>query len=544
MNYQTSYYWQQEGLNETSLVLQQLKEKKGGLSIVFVVMCRMRDMPAAGDFLQTRLLDWFRYKGLELCAKGRQRDMERLQNALEDEISHVINEAAQVCCPEKMDCTGIIGVGEKAVLFSCGRQRIYLIHRGFRMGKIKCLNPDKERFWIQQADMQPGIGIFIGTESFLAPYKEQTLTESMNIAELGRKENRGERCEKRLRELGMQAERLGEQNVCAVLLLTENTPHMFSRDTIHVHGQKPHGRTHVSQRAIKGQRVIDQQKVITQQTAAMGQRTAIQQKAVRQPEMTGEPQELQILQRKGYRTPLLVGEGAFSRVYRAWDEKKRRMVACKVSGKKAMLEREAEYLSGIKHPLFVSFFDYFEENDKAVLVMEYVYGSSLKTLLARRGKMSARQTVRMGLELADGLKYLHERDSAVIHRDIKPEHILIREDGAVKLIDMGCAGAGGSLGIAGSRGYAAPEQLLGNAPADAGMDVYGLGMVLLQMLPAEAPKGLWQILETCTRAEKAERVPDMRFLMGLLKSCNLKRKKRIQYNALTKFQYELNVCLL
>ena len=224
----------------------------------------------------------------------------------------------------------------------------------------------------------------------------------------------------------------------------------------------------------------------------------------------------EILQKRGYQNPLLVGEGAFSRVYRVWDIKRNRMVACKVSSNHAMLAKEAVYLAQIKHPLFVSFFDYFVEKDIGILVMEYVYGCGLDKLLCRRGKMSVPQTIRIGMDLADGLKYLHEREKPLVYRDLKPENIMIREDGAVKLIDMGCVGERGCRGIAGSRGYAAPEQLLGNAPADAYTDIYGLGKVLLQVLPSKAPENLRRILERCTRAEREDRIPDMRFLMHLL----------------------------
>lgn len=260
----------------------------------------------------------------------------------------------------------------------------------------------------------------------------------------------------------------------------------------------------------------------------------------------------EVLEKRGYQNPQLVGEGTFSKVYRAWDVKEKCMVACKVSTKKEMLIREAGYLTQIKHPLFVSVFDCFVEGEIGVLVMEYVYGCSLNKLLCRRGKLSVPQTVRMGMDLADGLKYLHERETALIYRDLKPENIMIREDGTVKLIDMGCVGVRGSREIAGSRGYAAPEQLLGNAPADACTDVYGLGKVLLQVLPSKAPEGLRQILESCIRAEREDRIPDMRFLMRLLEPYDRlggRRRWGVPFwdhaapNTLHYFYCQQNICL-
>lgn len=259
-----------------------------------------------------------------------------------------------------------------------------------------------------------------------------------------------------------------------------------------------------------------------------------------------------ILSKRGYQNPQLVGEGAFSRVYRAWDERGNRMVACKTSRKKEMLAREAGYLVRIRHPLFVRAFDYFVEEDIGILVMEYVYGCSVGELLCRRKKLSVKQTVRIGMALADGLKYLHEEEKALIYRDLKPDNILVREDGAIKLVDMGCAGERGSREIAGSRGFAAPEQLLGNAPADTCTDVYGLGKVLLQILTPKAPVGLQQILESCTRAKQEERIPDMRFLMRMLAPYDTKAARKRYFfrfaghalhNPMIHFQCEQSICL-
>lgn len=216
MNYQTAYYWQQEG-NKASLVLQRFQSKRGKFSVLFLSICRTRSIPAAGDYFQTRLLDWFRYKGLTLCGRGTWQDMGRMEKGLEDTITSVMEEMKGGCRLENMDWVGIIVVGEKALLLSCGEQRSYLLQRGFRGGRLHKFGTSSHQIQIQRADIQPGIGIILGMESFFAPFQEKILAECMDISTLDTEE----KCEKRLAEMGKWAEEQGERDICAVLLVVE-----------------------------------------------------------------------------------------------------------------------------------------------------------------------------------------------------------------------------------------------------------------------------------------------------------------------------------
>lgn len=180
-----------------------------------------------------------------------------------------------------------------------------------------------------------------------------------------------------------------------------------------------------------------------------------------------------------YRFIRVIGEGAFSRVYLTEDGKGRRF-ACKVSREVKMLEREAELLSRLYHPLFPAYVGYEEWDDMGGLSMEYIQGRSLGQMIRLRGRLSARQTMRFAEELADGLRYLHERQPAILYRDLKPENIMVCQDGHVKLVDLGCACYQDTQGRArvGTPGFAPPEQLTAGGTAGLYSDVYSLGKVL------------------------------------------------------------------
>ena len=151
-------------------------------------------------------------------------------------------------------------------------------------------------------------------------------------------------------------------------------------------------------------------------------------------------------------------------------------------------------------------------------------GSCLKELLGRR-RFSAEQTVRAGMELAEGLQYLHGRPERFLFRDIKPANIIVRQDGKIRLIDFGCVCSmeESFTSRAGSPGYAAPEQLQDGGILTESCDVYGLGQTLKEMLgrnfrclPGRIRRKGWlkrmrlgRILDACTEEEPARRPADM-----------------------------------
>ncbi|MCM1064808.1 MAG: serine/threonine protein kinase [Eubacterium sp.] len=178
-----------------------------------------------------------------------------------------------------------------------------------------------------------------------------------------------------------------------------------------------------------------------------------------------------------------LGEGAFAQVYLVEDGHGRQY-ACKVSRAIKMLRKEAEMLSRLYHPLFPAYLGYEESEGTGRLFMEYIPGRSLGQLARRRGGISATQALKIAEELADGMRYLHERQPPILYRDLKPDNIMVCENGHVKVIDLGCAcyldEQGGER--VGTPGFAPPEQLSAGQTAGICSDVYGLGRTMQSVM--------------------------------------------------------------
>lgn len=224
------------------------------------------------------------------------------------------------------------------------------------------------------------------------------------------------------------------------------------------------------------------------------------------------------LARRGYHTVRLLGQGAFSQVFLVQQQETDLLLACKVSERKELARREGRLLAAVDHPLFPGFCGLWEEGESAFLLMEYVCGSSLEGLLRRRGAFSRTQTARIGMELAEGLKFLHQLPDPVLYRDVKPANIMIRQDGRVKLLDMGCAcelrqpdGA-----RAGTPGYAAPEQLEEGGILSFSCDVYGLARTLEVIAGKNCGAKLGRVIRACAAEKPKQRIPDMQGVMTAL----------------------------
>lgn len=211
---------------------------------------------------------------------------------------------------------------------------------------------------------------------------------------------------------------------------------------------------------------------------------------------------------------IFIGSGAFSQVYRLQEEDTNRMVACKVSERKDLLCREGELLKRLTHPLFPKYYGMRQDGEMGDLYMEYVAGNTLEALLARRGRMTAKQGIEIAVELAEGILTLHELQEQVLYLDLKPENIIIREDGGVALVDMGSAGTAEQLKgiLTGTKGYAAPEQLRAGGKIGTYSDVYALGKVMRCMCSYYG-RGMERLLEECLQERIHERIPDMRYFL-------------------------------
>lgn len=216
------------------------------------------------------------------------------------------------------------------------------------------------------------------------------------------------------------------------------------------------------------------------------------------------------LEGHGYTAVRLLGKGRFSEVYLVRN-REGRLFACKVSLKTGLLSREAHTMEGLSHPLFPTFVEFWQET-QGFLVMEYVAGSTLEEKLRYRKGFSVDATVRIGMELASGLGYLHEQ-RGLVYRDVKPSNIILSQDGRVKLVDLGCVSPLGEYAEAraGTLGFAAPEQLRAGERLTEACDVYGLGKTMEAMREDRKRGGrLWHVIAACTREERERRLPDMR----------------------------------
>ncbi len=195
----------------------------------------------------------------------------------------------------------------------------------------------------------------------------------------------------------------------------------------------------------------------------------------------------------------LVGWGATSRIYRAQDQKLKRIVAVKLLREEygrdqnsvTRFYREAQAVASLPSQHIVDVFDYGEYGDTYFIAMEYVEGLNLKELLKRQGQFEPEQAVSIINQVLLALKIAHSR--GIIHRDVKPQNILVQSgDGIVKLTDFGVAHARDNVNITtlgaaiGTVHYMAPEQASGGKIGPA-TDLYAVGVVLYELLAGQLP---------------------------------------------------------
>lgn len=149
--------------------------------------------------------------------------------------------------------------------------------------------------------------------------------------------------------------------------------------------------------------------------------------------------------------------------------------------------KEAELMKYWNHPFLPRIVDVYEEESFICIVMDYVEGETLKNLLWKHGIFSEEQVLLWAKQLASVLSYLHGQTPPVIYRDMKPENVMITQEGFVKLIDFGVSrqfveNKAFDTECLGTAGYAAPEQYGGCGQSDERTDIYGLGIVLYELL--------------------------------------------------------------
>ena len=193
-----------------------------------------------------------------------------------------------------------------------------------------------------------------------------------------------------------------------------------------------------------------------------------------------------------------IGEGGMANVYLAYDTILDRNVAVKVlrgdlaTDEKFVrrFQREAMSASALSHPNIVEMYDVGEDDGNYFIVMEYIDGKTLKNLIKKRGALTVAEVVDIMLQLTSAISCAH--DSYIIHRDIKPQNVMILDDGRVKITDFGIAIASNASeltqtnSVMGSVHYLPPEQANG-AGATAKSDIYSLGILMFELLTGKLP---------------------------------------------------------
>lgn len=215
-----------------------------------------------------------------------------------------------------------------------------------------------------------------------------------------------------------------------------------------------------------------------------------------------------------------IGEGGMANVYLANDTILDRKVAIKVlrgdlSNDEKFIrrfKREALSVSNLSHPNIVEVYDVGEEEGNYYIVMEYIEGKTLKQLLQKRGALTLNEVIDIMLQLTDGLAHAH--DAYIIHRDIKPQNIMIEDNGLVKITDFGIAMALNSTqltqtnSVMGSVHYLPPEQANGKG-STVKSDIYSLGILMYELLTGSVPFKGDTAVEIALKHMK-EKIPSIR----------------------------------
>lgn len=255
-----------------------------------------------------------------------------------------------------------------------------------------------------------------------------------------------------------------------------------------------------------------------------------------------------------------IGEGGMANVYLAYDTILDRDVAVKVlrgdlsNDEKFVrrFQREALNASSLSHPNIVEVYDVGDDNGQYFIVMEYIEGKNLKDLLKKRGKLTTSEVVDIMSQIADGLSVAH--DSYIIHRDIKPQNIMILENGLVKITDFGIAMAMNATqltqtnSVMGSVHYLPPEQASGKG-STLKSDIYSMGILMYELLTGKLPYRGDNAVEIALKHLKEplpsirEELPDLPQSVEniILKSAAKNPKNR--YNDAREMYEDLKTCL-
>jgi predicted Ser/Thr protein kinase len=257
----------------------------------------------------------------------------------------------------------------------------------------------------------------------------------------------------------------------------------------------------------------------------------------------------------------LVGTGGMSSVFKAHDRLLERNVALKVLHPQygedeeyvERFRREARAVAQMSHPNIVTVIDRGEDDGQQFIVFEFVDGENLKQMLERSGPLPARRAAELGLAITGALGFAHAH--GLVHRDVKPQNVLLTPDGEAKVTDFGIArsldverGVTQTGTVLGTSNYLSPEQASGNQ-VTAATDVYSLGVVLYELLTAEVPF-TGENFVTVAMKHLNDAVPDLRQsrpdvplrLVAAIERA-LEKDPARRFESMDHFAWELRQCL-
>jgi hypothetical protein len=262
-----------------------------------------------------------------------------------------------------------------------------------------------------------------------------------------------------------------------------------------------------------------------------------------------------------YELEELVGTGGMSSVFRAHDRQLERLVAVKIlhehyAADPEYLERfrrEARAVAKLSHPNIVTVIDRGDDGGRQYIVFEHVEGENLKELVLRSGRLPVRRALELALAIAEGLAFAH--DHGLVHRDVKPQNVLLNREGEVKVTDFGIArslhmdhGVTQTGTVLGTGEYLAPEQASGK-PVSGATDVYSLGVVLWELLAGDVPFVGENFVAVALRhvnepaPSLRERRPDVPPRLEAAVDRALAKDPAHRFPSMTAFAKELRACL-
>jgi serine/threonine protein kinase len=199
-----------------------------------------------------------------------------------------------------------------------------------------------------------------------------------------------------------------------------------------------------------------------------------------------------------------------------------------------MFAREARLLMKLSHPAVVPVLDYFVENNRSYLLLDYIAGQDLRQYVKQNGRVRESLVLNWGEQIAEIMRYLHEQDPPVVHRDLTPDNLVLRNDNTIVAIDFGAANefiSNATGTFVGKQSFIAPEQFRGKACLQS--DIYAYGGTLYYLLTGEDPEalsqseprqkielsdGLNELVKSCTELEVGDRMPSAAKIIENLKA--------------------------